>query len=82
MKYRIKEKNGRYYPQFKVWWNWYVWANFQERWSVVHPLDTGMILVIIQANDPYTTMFTKTLAEADAYLAKKKKEKEVNIYVR
>lgn len=81
MKYRIKEKNGKFYPQYKAGYNLYFWANFTEKWSVVHPTAPGD-RVVIYSNESFTNMYCNTLEEADAYLAKKKKENEVNIYVR
>ena len=64
--YRIKEKNGRFYPQEKcfLFWNY-----FYESWYIVYPE--------VSKSFDLTEMWCKTKEDAQTYIDKKKKETTV-----
>lgn len=67
MKYRIKKEGYKFYPQYQVWYNLYIWSPFIEYNS---------------ESEENRHVFFITLEEADKYINQKKKDNEIIFYKR
>jgi hypothetical protein len=68
MKHRVKEKNGKFYPQEK---EFLFWDNFVEPDRNDYPTESV-------SNVEYIDVFFYTLKEAQDYIEKRKKDLETN----